>query len=112
MSLRRFLLTSAFVTSGLIGCAHKPATPPDDKPAAAAPAPAAPAPAPAETPAPTPAPAAEAVTTPPAPTPECTSASDCDAKGAASEGNQWACTDSKCTEEKKPAHGKKKKGKK
>lgn len=103
MSLRALMLGTALVASSLIGCAHKSPPPPETKAPAAA---AAPTPTPAPTPAAeTPTPAPEAPPTPPPP--ECTAATDCEAKGAPSKGMQWACTDSKCAEEKKPA-GKKK----
>lgn len=100
MLLRRILLATTLVASA--GCAHKPAaTPAQPAPAAAATA---------TEPAATPAPAAE-TTPPPAPTPpapECSAPTDCASKGDAAEGMQWACTDGKCTEEKKPARSKKK----
>ena len=100
MSPRQFLLGSALIASCMIGCAHKPAPAP-----AAAPTPAAaPAPVAAPTPDPTPAPETPPAA-PAAPAPECTAPTDCASKGEPAKGMQWACTDSKCAEEKK---GKKK----
>ncbi len=112
MSFRMLLLGSTLLASSLAmsGCAHKQ-PPPADKPAAATPAP---APAATPTPAPETAAATPAPETPPAapatPAPECTTADDCASKGTPDKGMQWACADSKCTSEKKPAGKHKKKG--